>query len=188
MFPLLLQTVISNQMRPQRLRGLNKLWTEWWRHLANVSEVFIGRKIDGEGLEKERKNRWKKNFGKYMHKLNKQQRERLHHIGNWFELFCLPKNRCEINFWWIGSELRIENREASNIQKVFKCYGMQNDSLSRGSGCYSWLEIFFATTTKLLSLFRLFICCQITLIRTAALNVIAWIIPISFVNNVATIR
>jgi len=44
---------------------------------VNVSKVFTGRKID-EDLEKGRKNRWKKR-GKYMHKLNKQQRERWHH-------------------------------------------------------------------------------------------------------------
>jgi len=44
-------------------------------------EVFIGQKIDGKDLEKEGKINGK-NPGKYMHKLNKQQRERWRHLRN----------------------------------------------------------------------------------------------------------
>jgi len=48
-------------------------------------------------LEKEEKI-GRKNPEKYIHKLNKQQRERWRYLANWFELFCIPKNNCEINF------------------------------------------------------------------------------------------
>jgi len=55
-----------------------------------------------------------KTHKKFLRKLNKEETERWRHLRNWFELFCLPKNSCEINFWWrrqeIAGEKRIEMR------------------------------------------------------------------------------
>jgi len=57
-----------------------------------------------------------KNSEKYIHKLNKQQREWWRHLANWFKLFCIPKNSCEI-FLMETMLKEVRNSEEENAQK-----------------------------------------------------------------------
>jgi len=61
---------------------------ELWRHLANLSAVFLTKKFDGDNVEEGRKVRME-NPPKFIHKLNKQQIEQWHQNSS--ELFLAKK-------------------------------------------------------------------------------------------------
>jgi len=84
----------------------------------------------------------------------------------------------QVPFWnvWIGSELRMANRQAPNIQKLFKCYRTRNHT------SHSWLRLLWLLRNLVfVLLYKVaitisFIYCQIIPIRfrTATGNLIAW--------------